>query len=122
MKLSTYFKGIIFITFIALVYIHMQMRIYELAYKGKDKENRIHELSDTYGRLSHDILTLKSSQHLGNILMDREGAMKFMGKDNVMTYSVPQASRPQVMQGTKVQQSFWQMLSMITTSEAKAGE
>ncbi len=122
MKLSTYFKGIVFVTFIALVYIHMQMRIYELAYKGKDKENRIHELSDTNGRLSHDILTLKSAQHLGNTLMDREGAMKFMGQDNVMTYSIPQAGRPAPMQGTKVQQSFWQMLSMITTSEAKAGE
>ncbi len=122
MKLSTYFKGIIFVTFIALAYIHMQMRIFELAYKGKDKENRIHELNDTYGRLSHDILTLKSAQHLGNTLMDREGAMKFMGKDNVMTYSVPQKGRPAPLPGARIQQSFWQMLSMITTSEAKAEE
>lgn len=122
MRLSTYFKGIVFVTFIALLYIHMQMRIFELAYKGKDKENRIHELSDTNGRLSHEILTLKSAQHLGNALMDREGAMKFMGQDNVMTYSIPSTGRPAPLPGEKLQQSLWQMISMITTSEAKAGE
>lgn len=122
MTLGNYFKGIVFLTFMALIYIHMQMRIYELAYKGKDKQNRIHELSDTSGRLSHDILALKSAQHLGNTLMDKEGAMKFMGQDNVMTYTLPSPQRAMPLTGAKARQSFWQMVSMITTPEAKAGE
>lgn len=123
MNLGTYFKAIMFITVMALIYTHMQMRIYELAYKGKDKQNRIHELSDTSGRLSHDILTLKSAQHLGNTLMDQDNAMQFMGNDNVMTYTLPkQPAPPSPLTGAKVEKGIWQMISMITTPEAKAGE
>lgn len=122
MTLGNYLKGMLFLTFVALSYTHMQMRIYELAYKGKEKQNHIRELTDTTGRLSHDILALKSAQHLGNTLMDRDGAMQFMGKDNVMTYTMPKAAAPLPLTGAKTKQSLWQMISMITTPEATAGE
>lgn len=122
MTLANYFKALILMTMIALLYTHMQMRIYELAYKGKERENKIKELSDTKGRLSHDILALKSAQHLGYTLMDKEGAMKFMGQDNVMTYTMPQPVKPSPMTGAKMGQTFWQMVSTITTPEARAKE
>lgn len=122
MNLATYFKGIILLTIVALLYTHMQMRIFELAYKGKDKQNKIHELKDTYGRLTHDVLALKSAQHLGNTLMDKDSTMKFMGQDNVMTYTVPPYESPVPLTGARGQNSFWQLLSMVTTPEATAGE
>ena len=38
MSLKNYFKVAVFATIMSLLYIHMQMKIFELAYKGKDKE------------------------------------------------------------------------------------
>jgi len=64
MSLKVYFKVASFVTIIALLYIHMQMNIFELSYNGKDKEKIIHELNDSNGALSHQILTLKSANNL----------------------------------------------------------
>ena len=58
MSLKIYFKVAVFATIMALMYIHMQMKIFELSYKGKDKEKIIHELNDSNGALSHQILAL----------------------------------------------------------------
>ena len=70
MSLKTCMKLMSFATLAALIYIHMQTQIVELAYKGKDKEKRIHELMDNQGMLTHQILTLKSSNHLGHELLE----------------------------------------------------
>ena len=103
MSLKVYFKMAVFITIIALVYIHMQMRIFELSYNGKDKEAIIHELNDSNGALSHQILTLKSANNLGNQLLDHDNSLKFMDNERVM----------KVVTSAKVEKPVWNLFSFL---------
>src|SRR5208283_3071101 len=91
MSLKAYFKVATFVTIICLLYIHMQMRIFELSYNGKDKEKIIHELNDSNGALSHQILTLKSANNLGNELLDHDNSLQFMDNERVMTVTASAA-------------------------------
>jgi len=85
MSLKVYFKIASFVTIIALLYIHMQMKIFELSYNGKDKEKIIRELNDSNGALDHQILTLESANNLGNKLLDDTGnSLQFMDNMRVM--------------------------------------
>ena len=96
MSLKVYSKIAASITIIALLYIHMQMKIFELSYNGKDKEKIIHELNDSNGALSHQILTLKSANNLGNQLLDHDNSLQFMNRGST-PLTVPLmncASRP----------------------------
>ncbi len=124
MNLKIYFKILGFATITALIYTHMQMKIVDLAYKGKDKEKRIHELSDTNGVLTHQILTLKSANNLGNQLLEKDGKLQFMGNDRVMTLKAPSAAirRPVPVLKPKQENPFWNLLSLIGVGEAKAWE
>ena len=103
MSLKVYFKIAASTTIIALLYIHMQMRIFELSYNGKDKEKIIHELNDSNGALSHQILTLKSANNLGNQLLNHDNSLKFMDNERVM----------KVMASAKVEKPVWNPFSFI---------
>lgn len=123
MNLKVYFKIATFVTIIALLYIHMQMRIFELSYNGKDKEKIIHELNDTNGALSHQILTLKSANNLGNQLLDRDNSLQFMDNERVMTVTtsaggLQHLTKPQA----KVENPAWNLFSFLGAQEAKAWE
>ena len=122
MSLRIYFKVAAFATIMALFYIHMQMKIFELAYKGKDREKIIHELADTNGALTHQILTLKSANNLGNQLLEKENSLQFMGRDHMMTVV---ASGAPGMQGlsvpkAKIENPVWNLFSFLGAQEAKA--
>src|SRR5271154_7294779 len=103
MSLKVYFKVASFATIIALFYIHMQMNIFELSYNGKDKEKIIHELNDSNGALSHQILTLESANNLGSQLLDRDNSMQFMDQERVMT----------VRTSAKVEKPIWNLYSFL---------
>jgi cell division protein FtsL len=123
MSFKTYFKIASFVTVIALLYIHMQMKICELSYNGKDKEKIIHELNDSNGALSHQILTLKSANNLGNALLDRDNSLQFMDNERVMTVS----TSARVMQRlavpkAKFENPVWNLFSFLGAQEAKAWE
>ena len=123
MSIKIYLKFLTFATFVALIYIHMQMKIYELAYTGKDKEKHFYELSDANGGLTHQILTLKSANHLGNKLLDKDASLQFMGKDHMMTLRTPADVISQPIQPKpKGDHPIWPLLSWLSPSEAKAGE
>ena len=115
---------IAFGTVMALIYIHMQMKIFELAYKGKDKEKVVHELADANGALTHQILTLKSVNALGNKLLDQNNELQFMGKDRVMTMRGPATPIRRVTQMPKerAENPFMHFLSFLGAQEAKAWE
>ena len=85
MSLKTWAQIMGFATMTALIYINMQTQIVDLAYKGKDKQKNIHTLMETNGSLTHQILTLKSANNLGNRLLEKDGTLQFMGQDRVMT-------------------------------------
>lgn len=107
---------------VCLVYIHMQMKIFELSYRGKDKERIIYALSDTNGALVHEILTLKSANNLGRQLLDKENSLQFMGADHVMTVTAPQVRNLQkpLMPGIRVESPVWNIFSFLGIQEAKA--
>jgi len=123
MSLKVYFKVAMFVTIMALLYIHMQTRIFELSYNGKDKEKIIHELNDSNGALSHQILTLESANNLGNQLLDHDNSMQFMDNERVMTVrttavAMQHFSKPQA----KIVNPVWNLFSFLGAQEAKAWE
>src|SRR5689334_13534676 len=96
MNIKVWVKLMAFATVMALIYIHMQMQIFDLAYQGKDREKHMHELRDLNGLLTHQILTLKSANHLGNKLLEKDSTLQFMSNDRVMTLTGPASMRTQV--------------------------
>ncbi len=123
MNLKFWVKLMSFMTIMALIYIHMQMQIFDLAYQGSDKEKHMHELRDRNGLLTHQVLTLKSANHLGNQLLEKDGNLQFMANDHVLTLKGPAVLISQVsplsMKG-KGENSLWNFLSFLTPQEAKA--
>jgi hypothetical protein len=123
MSLKVYFKFAMFITVMALLYIHMQMKIFELSYNGKDKEKIIHELNDSNGALSHQILTLKSANNLGNQLLDHDNSLQFIDNERVMRVSAPVGVMQHLVQPkAKVENPIWNLFSFLGAQEAKAWE
>lgn len=123
MNLKVYSKIAVFATIMALLYIHMQTKIFELSYNGKDKEKIIHELNDSNGALSHQILTLKSANHLGNQLLDHDNSLQFMDNERVMTVSTPMGAMQHLAKPqAKVVNPFWNLFSFLGAQEAKAWE
>ena len=123
MSLKIYFKIAVFATIMALFYIHMQMRIYQLSYNGKDKEKIIHELNDSNGALSHQILTLKSANNLGNQLLDHDNSLQFMDNERVMRVSTSAGAIQHLSKvPAKVENPVWNLFSFLGSQEAKAWE
>jgi hypothetical protein len=107
----------------ALLYIHMQMKICELSYNGKDKEKIIHELNDSNGALRHQILTLKSANNLGNELLDHNNDLQFMDNERVMTVTTPAGVMQHLSQPkAKIENPVWNVFSFLGAQEAKAWE
>ncbi len=123
MSLKVYFKTAVFVTIIALMYIHMQTKIFELSYKGKDKERMIYALNDRNGALSHQILTLESANNLGNQLLDHGNSLQFMDQERVMTVRASTEGMPRIAQPkAKIVNPVWNLLSFLGAQEAKAWE
>jgi len=71
-------------TVVSLVYIHMQVQIIELAYLGKQKEKRLHQLVKLNEHFTYKILTLKSANNLGVQMLTEKSNMLFAEPDNVI--------------------------------------
>lgn len=72
-----------FVTVLSLGYIHVQMKIYQLAYQAKQKEHHIQKLKDENGVNTYYILTLKSVSHIGEKMFSQDSPMKFISNENV---------------------------------------
>ena len=87
MRLSRLLKWIGFMTVLALVYIHMQMNIINLAYQGRNKEKAIRSLKEENGYLTYTILSLKSANNLGVKLLSKESGMDFIDRENIVVFN-----------------------------------
>jgi hypothetical protein len=85
-------KLIFIITALAIVYINMQMKIINLAYEGKDRENVIRQLIEDNGNITYDILTLKSANHIGIKMLREDSEMKFVDPENIVRISTEEAA------------------------------
>jgi hypothetical protein len=123
MSLTTWAKLMSFATFTALIYIHMQTQIVDLAYQGKAREKQMHNLLDDNGALTHQILALKSASNLGRQLLEKDEGLRFMGHDRVMTISTPaRVPRPPVVNTRQKEAPAWNVLSFLSPREARAWE
>ena len=84
MRLTKFLQFIGISTAICLAYVHMQMKIIDMAYKGKAKEKEIRELIEENGSVTYAILTLKSSSHLGHTLLSDKTEMRFADSENII--------------------------------------
>ena len=123
MSLKIWVKLMFSVTIVALIYIHMQVQIFDLAYQGKDKEKIVHELKDRNGILTHQVLTLKSANNLGNSMLEKNSTLQFMSFDRILTMSAPKPIL-RSLHGPSVKvnnlNSMWSFLSFLSPREAKA--
>jgi len=82
--MANFLKGMAVVTVMALLYIHLQMNIYALAYQGKKREVKIEKLAEHNDMVKNDILRLKSSNNIGRELLSKEKAYKFVSRSNVV--------------------------------------
>ncbi len=127
MKLLKFVKWVLMVTSLALIYTHLQMQIFDLAYQGKIKEKKIQELADKNGRIRYNILSLKSSTNLGIKLLKEDSSMKFMDNDKIVRIASPErlvATNNLNTQKNLVKQpnSWLNFLSLRSQAEAKQVE
>jgi len=123
MKLSKLIKMMVFITVLSLVYIHMQMQIFDLAYQGKNKEKFIRQLREVNGNYTYDILKLKSAMNLGDKLLDENSDLKFLDKTNVVKFQMYEKSvdqREKVLLSKPVQKPNLLLSIFSLSSQAEA--
>lgn len=91
MRLSKFIKFMLLVTVLSLIYIHMQMQIFDLAYKGKRKEKKIINLSENNNMLTYNILQLKSACHLGLNLLEENSGLQFSDNNSIVHLMTPEA-------------------------------
>ncbi len=124
MKLLKIIQVLIVIMILALIYINMQIKIFELAYQGKEKENQIIRLREKNGMLNFRILQLKSSNHLGWKLLDENSKLQFRDNTNVLELVAEEAQGKENMMVSSYPQRknnvFFGFFSLKSQAEANA--
>jgi len=116
-----------FVVVLALSYIHMQMQMVDLAYKGNQKEGRIKKLIEDNGNTTYKILMLKSANHLGVAMLDEDSGMQFADAHDIVQIAASQdilmdesyQLRPQLAQQTN---PLLRILSLGKVAEAKTSK
>lgn len=91
MSFARFFFGAVICTVLFLLYINLQIQTIELAYEGKKKEKRIHELVEENSNLTYAILKLKSVDHVGVQALAGDSGLKFADPGNVVEIGVSDA-------------------------------
>ena len=72
------------VTILAVIYINLQVQIYDLAYQARKKENQLRKITDRNGSTIYSILKLKSANHLGVTLLAENSNMQFIGNSDIV--------------------------------------
>jgi hypothetical protein len=98
MKVSYFLKVMFVVTFMAVVYIHLQMKIYAFAYQARSKQQRIEQLAEVNTRVNNDILRLQSSDHIGRELLKRENSQfQFASRSRVVEVASRTEALPDIV-------------------------
>ncbi len=84
MTLMRFMKTTMVLTVLALIYINLQMQIFDLAYQGKKKDKEVRRLLDENGNIMYGILTLKSANNLGDKLLSENSEMQFVDSNDII--------------------------------------
>ena len=124
MKLLKMLWMMFVITGLALIYIHMQMETFALAYEAKNKEKEIIKIKEVNGLLAYNILELKSSNHLGAKLLAENSNLKFRDPGNVVQLvsakPVKETKKLQIAQAKRNPNAFLNFLR--SQAEAQAAQ
>ncbi|HOD11501.1 MAG TPA: hypothetical protein PLO93_02720 [Candidatus Omnitrophota bacterium] len=72
------------VTIFSLIYIQMQVMIYDLAYQAKQREDQALKLSDNNTHATVNIARLKSAQNLGAHFFDKNVDVDFASRGNII--------------------------------------
>lgn len=126
MRLAKFFQVISMITALSLVYIHMQMQTFDLAYQGKSKEKEIAGLLEDNGRVAYHILQLKSSNHLGGKLLATGSQLRFRDNGNVIqlvtSEFIPEEEKTFISAASKKMNPVIRFFSLKSEAQARASE
>ena len=89
MNFKKFLTVILCVTAVALVYIQMQVKIYDLAYQGKNREKEIFKLIDDSGHVTYNIAKLKSSSSLGERFLAKNSDIDFLDSQHIVQLKVP---------------------------------
>lgn len=73
----------------ALIYIHLQFQIFDLAYQGRCKEVAVQKLVDDNSSAMYSIHRLKSASNLGVKLLGDSSHMQFMDGEHIVRLKTP---------------------------------
>ena len=121
MQLWRFIKFMFVVTVLALIYIHMQMNIFSLAYEGKQKEQRIVRLREQNGRVSNNIYEMKSASHLGRRLLTTKTELKFCDDQSVVRLVSGKKSPDEIKMASRQDNPFSAFLQRFSR-EAHAKE
>ena len=110
----------VFITVMSLTYIHLQMKIYDLAYQAKRKEHQIQKLKDENGVATYHILALKSVSNIGQKLLQEQSSMQFVGNDKVYELASQGPAKAAKVSKTGTGPLSFNFQNMLTFSTAQA--
>jgi len=128
MQLRKFFSISGCLTVLALVYIHMQMRIFGLAYDHEKQGKHIRELVEKNGNATYTILRLKSANHIGEAMLQKDSSMQFMNPDEVVELTAsasllskesPQPTKPA---NEKEESPLLSLVSFATRGQVPAGK
>lgn len=125
MRLQKFLGMIIIVTMISLIYICLQVKIFDLAYQGKYKEGQIRQLTDDNGIVICRILALKSANNLGVQLLKDNSDMRFLDKTHIVKLATPEVLEKKTNLVAKIEKApnfFINLFSLKSQAEAKPME
>lgn len=113
------------ITCLSLVYIYLQIQIYDLGYQGESKRTDLQRHRDIHGDIMNDIYQLKSANHLGEKILSNNSHMKFLDSRHIVKLETPvqiaQHSGLESRKGKPLAQKMNPLASLLTLkSQAEA--
>ncbi len=120
MRLSKSLAAMVIVTVMALIYIHLQVQIYDLAYRGSAQESQISQLMDDRDDIHYDITVLKSANHLGGTLLSGDSDLRFLDRDDIIEVHVPRSPRAIDMASLSSQRKERSFLARLFSLKSKA--
>ena len=115
MKISHFLKFMFIVTAMGVLYIHLQMNIYDFAYRGKIKQQKIEQLAEVNGRVKNDILRLQSSDHIGRELLTKDTKYQFASRSHIVEVAADRPSWPDVIaSGARTTGGFFSKIKSLT--------
>lgn len=79
----------IMVTIISLLYVQMQVVIFQSAYAANDKESQLRDLLDTKTVLVYNIDRLESAQNIGNKMLCSKAELQFTAEEQISSLKLP---------------------------------